>query len=84
MRPPLEALTPCEQRIVRLVMRGLSNREIGVVIDWSEKGVKHQLSAIYAKLELSGLRVAKRNKLIYLGGYSDGLKAATREQESET
>lgn len=46
----LEALTPAEQRVARLVARELSNRRIAAELEIGIKGVEWHLSRIYRKL----------------------------------
>jgi len=49
-----EVLTPREIEIVRMVARGLSNREVGERLFISEGTVKTHLHTIYEKLDLNG------------------------------
>jgi len=48
----LAALSPREQRILRLVAQGLSNREIGAQLDVQEKTVKYHMTNILKKLKV--------------------------------
>jgi len=43
-------LTPQEQKVVELVSKGLSNREVGTQLSIHEKTVKFHLTKIYKKL----------------------------------
>lgn len=47
----LAALSPREQRILRLVAQGLSNREVGERLDVQEKTVKYHMTNILKKLK---------------------------------
>lgn len=47
----LAALSPREQRILRLVAQGLSNREVGERLDVQEKTVKYHMTNILRKLK---------------------------------
>jgi DNA-binding NarL/FixJ family response regulator len=49
-RTPLDALTPRERRLLRLLAQGRSNREIAGELAISEKTVRNQISLITAKL----------------------------------
>jgi DNA-binding NarL/FixJ family response regulator len=49
-----DVLTPREIEIVRMVARGLSNREVGEKLFISEGTVKTHLHTIYEKLDLNG------------------------------
>lgn len=51
-RRALAALTPHEQRILRLVAQGLSNREVGERLDVQEKTVKYHMTNILKKLKV--------------------------------
>jgi two-component system, NarL family, nitrate/nitrite response regulator NarL len=51
-RDPLEELTERESEILKLVGRGLTNREIGDQIHLSEKTVKHYMTNILEKLHV--------------------------------
>jgi two-component system nitrate/nitrite response regulator NarL len=48
----LESLTAREEQILRLVGKGLSNKEIGNALDLKEKTVKHYVTNILQKLHL--------------------------------
>jgi two-component system nitrate/nitrite response regulator NarL len=50
---PLQSLTPRELEVARLVVKGLSNKEIGRQIQLSEGTVKIHLHNIYKKLGIS-------------------------------
>lgn len=50
----VEALTNREQQVLRLVARGMSNKEIGVELSISPLTVKAHLSSILEKLDLRG------------------------------
>jgi two-component system nitrate/nitrite response regulator NarL len=45
------ALTPREEKILRCVTQGLSNREIGEQLGLSEKSIKHHMTNILQKLQ---------------------------------
>jgi len=47
-----EALTDREQEVVQLIVRGLTNREIGEELFLSEKTVENHVGRILDKLEL--------------------------------
>lgn len=47
-------LTPAEREVGLLLLKGLSLREIAVIRDASERTVRQQASAVYAKANLSG------------------------------
>lgn len=49
---PLIDLTAREEQILRLVSRGLSNKEIGRDLDLQEKTVKHYMTNILQKLQV--------------------------------
>jgi len=49
---PLEGLTERESEILKLVGRGLTNREIGEQIHLSEKTIKHYITNILQKLHV--------------------------------
>jgi DNA-binding CsgD family transcriptional regulator len=53
-RTGLEALTPSELRIVRLVAEGRSNREIAHELYVTLKTVEGHLSRVYTKLGIDG------------------------------
>ena len=48
--PRISALTPQESRVLRLIGRGLTNREIGTEMSLAEKTVKNYVSSLLAKL----------------------------------
>lgn len=48
------ALTPRERDVLRVLARGLTNREIGATLGLTEKTVMHHSSRIYAKLGVRG------------------------------
>lgn len=48
----LAALSPREQRILRLVAQGLSNREVGERLEVQEKTVKYHMTNILKKLKV--------------------------------
>lgn len=50
MDPRTAALTPQERRVLALIGRGLTNREIGVEMFLAEKTVKNYVSSLLAKL----------------------------------
>lgn len=50
---PFEELTPQERRVLELIAEGRTNREIGVLVYLSEATVKHYVSNILSKLNLS-------------------------------
>lgn len=50
---PLEALTPAEQRILRLLGNGYTNREIAQLAFVSQNTVKYHLKNIYGKWRIS-------------------------------
>jgi len=49
---PLQELTPREQEILGLIVRGLTNREIGRELSLAEKTIKHYVTKILQKLQL--------------------------------
>ncbi|AOT05975.1 response regulator [Arthrobacter sp. U41] len=48
--PRLEALTPQEKKVLSLIARGLTNRQIGEEMFLAEKTVKNYVSSLLAKL----------------------------------
>jgi two-component system nitrate/nitrite response regulator NarL len=50
---PLSTLTAREQEVLELVASGLSNKRIALKLDLHEKTVKHHMSRILAKLNVS-------------------------------
>ena len=60
-------LTPTESRVVDLVVKGMSNKEVAAVLAISSKTVELHLSHVYAKLDVSS-----RTELVrYMSGLSD-------------
>ena len=57
---PVEALTPREGDVLRLLAQGLTNRQIAAALGISEHTVKFHVSAIYAKLRVSNRAEAVR------------------------
>lgn len=51
--PPVEQLTPREMDVLRLVAKGMSNKEIADTLIVSEKTVKTHISNILSKLHLA-------------------------------
>ncbi len=49
---PLADLSKREEDILRLVAKGMSNREVGLSLDLQEKTVKHYMTSILQKLHL--------------------------------
>jgi two-component system nitrate/nitrite response regulator NarL len=49
---PLSALTAREEQVLKLLSRGLSNKEIGRELDLQEKTVKHYMTNILQKLQV--------------------------------
>jgi DNA-binding NarL/FixJ family response regulator len=49
---PLEALTEAERKILELIGKGLTNRQIGERLFLAEKTVKNYISGLFAKLGL--------------------------------
>ena len=49
---PVSTLTMREEQILRLVSRGLSNKEVGRDLDLQEKTVKHYMTNILQKLQV--------------------------------
>ena len=49
----LERLSPQEERVLALVARGMTNREIGTEVSLAEKTVRNYVSSILGKLEVS-------------------------------
>jgi RNA polymerase sigma factor (sigma-70 family) len=50
----IATLTPRERQVISLVCAGLKNKQIAERLFISESTVRHHLSAIFSKLELSG------------------------------
>ena len=51
-QPRLDVLTAREDEILRLIAKGMINKEIGAVLDISEKTVKHYVTNILQKLQV--------------------------------
>jgi DNA-binding NarL/FixJ family response regulator len=49
---PLARLTHREEEILRLVAKGMSNKEVGLRLDLQEKTVKHHMTRILTKLHV--------------------------------
>lgn len=52
-RRQFEELTPREQEVLALVAEGLSNKHIAIKLDLQEKTVKHHMTQVLAKLQVS-------------------------------
>ena len=52
-RSALDLLSPQEKRVLALIVDGLTNREVGVKLELSEKTVKNYLSTIFEKLHVT-------------------------------
>jgi DNA-binding NarL/FixJ family response regulator len=50
---PFSALTDREREVLELASAGLSNKHIGLKLDLHEKTIKHHMTQIFAKLEVS-------------------------------
>jgi two-component system nitrate/nitrite response regulator NarL len=50
---PLAELTPREADVLSLVASGLSNKRIAIALDLHEKTIKHHMTRIFAKLNVS-------------------------------
>ncbi len=50
---PFGALTDREREVLELASAGLSNKHIGLKLDLHEKTIKHHMTQIFAKLEVS-------------------------------
>ncbi|MCZ3377052.1 response regulator [Rhizobium sp. AG207R] len=50
---PFSALTEREREVLELASAGLSNKHIGLKLDLHEKTIKHHMTQIFAKLEVS-------------------------------
>ncbi len=63
-------LSPQEQRILPLVAQGLTNKEIALRLDLSEKTVKNYLANIYSKLQ-----IGRRSQVaaMYAGSFKGSL-----------
>ncbi|MBS0662521.1 MAG: helix-turn-helix transcriptional regulator [Verrucomicrobia bacterium] len=49
LRGPIEPLTGAEQRVLSLLLEGLSNKEISTLLGRAEPTIKHQVSACLRK-----------------------------------
>lgn len=58
----LDQLTPTEIRLLRLVARGLTNKEIGCELDLSEKTIRNHLVVVFDKL---GVRTRTEAALLF-------------------
>ncbi len=65
---PLETLTPRESEVLRLIAKGMPNREIASELYISERTVKFHVSSLLAKLEAENrteaVAVAREKKLL--------------------
>jgi two-component system response regulator DevR len=52
-RNTLDVLSPQEKRVLALIVDGLTNKEVGVKLELSEKTVKNYLSTIFEKLHVT-------------------------------
>lgn len=68
-QPTRPSLSPQEQRLLPLVARGLTNKEIAAHLGLSEKTVKNYLANIYSKLQ-----IGRRSQVAAF--YAGGLKPA--------
>jgi DNA-binding CsgD family transcriptional regulator/tetratricopeptide (TPR) repeat protein len=59
----VEALTPSELRVARLAATGISNLEIATELVITTKTVKHHLSAVYRKLQITTRRELDAGRL---------------------
>lgn len=50
---PFSSLTDREREVLELASAGLSNKHIGLKLDLHEKTIKHHMTQIFAKLEVS-------------------------------
>lgn len=50
---PFKALTDREREVLELASAGLSNKHIGLKLDLHEKTIKHHMTQIFTKLEVS-------------------------------
>lgn len=66
---PIDTLTKREEDILRLVARGLSNKEAGRMLDLQEKTVKHYMTTILQKLQVRNRTEAA---LLAHGRWGDG------------
>jgi len=60
----LKGVTRQEQRVVHLVERGLTNREIADVLGVSRHTIRNQLASVFTKLQVS-----RRAELVYFLGH---------------
>jgi two-component system, NarL family, nitrate/nitrite response regulator NarL len=64
---PIDGLTRREEDILRLVSRGLSNKEVGRELDLQEKTVKNYMTNIMQKLQarsrVEAARMARKRGL---------------------
>lgn len=79
----LALLTPTELRVLRIVAKGLTNRQIGAQLDYAESTVKNYVSRILAKLEVRRRTEAAVYLLDHEAG-SDCPPAAPRGPRSRT
>ena len=49
----VEALTPRELEVLRLMARGLPNRQIATALNVNERTIKYHVSAVLAKLDVT-------------------------------
>ncbi len=63
-RGPVHHLTPTEERIARLVISGLSNREVAAAEYVTAKTVEAHLSRVYRKLAVSSRRELAGHELL--------------------
>jgi DNA-binding NarL/FixJ family response regulator len=54
-------LTPAEREVALLMLKGLSHKEIAAVRESSERTIRQQARAIYAKANLSAARRCRRS-----------------------
>lgn len=50
---PFAELTPREMEVLKLVASGLSNKRIAIALDLHEKTIKHHMTRIFSKLNVS-------------------------------
>ena len=80
-------LRPRWSEVFDLASRGLTNKAIAQRMGLSEQTVKNHLQKAYREISKEVVPLDNYNPRAwsaYHRGYSDGLKAATLEQESET
>lgn len=51
-RMPQAELSPREREVLRLIVRGLSNKEIGATLDVTESTIKNHVNSIFIKLQV--------------------------------